>query len=96
MTAASEYVAARRVLLDTLVLLEGHLPSLILVGAQAVYERTGRSTFGGAQYTTDSDLLLDTEMLAASPEITTTLTAGGFQHGPNPGSWPSPTVSLWT
>ena len=68
MTSTLEYFLARRVLLDILVLLQGHLPLLILVGAQAVYERTGRIAFGGAQYTTDSDLLLDTEVLAASPE----------------------------
>ena len=38
---APEYVAARRVLLDALEALTDHLPSLILVGAQAVYHHTG-------------------------------------------------------
>ncbi|MHA6522880.1 hypothetical protein [Tessaracoccus sp. G1721] len=38
-----EYVAARRVLLDALEALTDHLPSLILVGAQAVYHHTGIS-----------------------------------------------------
>lgn len=33
---APEYVSARRVLLDALTALEGHLDSLVLVGAQAV------------------------------------------------------------
>lgn len=40
---APEYVAARRVLLDALEALKDHLPSLILVGAQAVYHHTGIS-----------------------------------------------------
>ena len=39
---APEYVAARRVLLDALEALTD-LPSLILVGAQAVYHHTGIS-----------------------------------------------------
>lgn len=38
---APEYVTARRVLLDALVALEGHLDNLILVGAQAVYHYAG-------------------------------------------------------
>lgn len=38
---APEYIAARRVLLDALVALEGHLDNLILVGAQAVYHHAG-------------------------------------------------------
>ncbi len=36
------YVAARRVLLDALTLLAPHGEALIVVGAQAVYLRTGR------------------------------------------------------
>ena len=40
---APEYVAARRVLLDALEALTYQLPSLILVGAQAVYHHTGIS-----------------------------------------------------
>jgi len=85
-----EYVIARKVLLDTLDLLRPHLSSLILVGAQGVYERNGPTTIGGVAYTTDSDLLLDADLLAAEPEITQTLSAGGFREGPNPGSWESP------
>lgn len=40
---APEYVAARRVLLDALEALTDHLPSLILVGAQAVYHHPDTS-----------------------------------------------------
>lgn len=36
-----ETVRARTVLLDALEALGGHLPSIILVGAQAIYLRTG-------------------------------------------------------
>ncbi len=38
---APEYVAARRVLLDALTALDGHLDNLVLVGAQAVYHHSG-------------------------------------------------------
>jgi hypothetical protein len=37
------YVAARRVLLDALEVLVDHLPSLVLVGAQAVYLQVGEA-----------------------------------------------------
>jgi len=37
----SEYVAARRVLLDALEALRAHLDALVLVGAQAIYLHTG-------------------------------------------------------
>ena len=52
--------------------------------------RTGPTTIGGVANTTDGDLLLDADLLAADPEITQTLNDGGFRHGPNPGSWQSP------
>ena len=56
---APEYVAARRVLLDALEALKDHLPSLILVGAQAVYHHTGETDLNVPLMTTDADLVPD-------------------------------------
>lgn len=55
---APEYVAARRVLLDALAALEGHLDNLILVGAQAVYHHAGDADLNIPLMTTDGDLAL--------------------------------------
>ena len=90
MSTPIEYVDARRVLLDTLDLLQAQVPALILVGAQAVYERTGPTTIGGVARTTDGDFLIDADLLAMNPELTRALEDGGFSHGLNPGSWQSP------
>ena len=65
---APEYVAARRVLLDALEALTYHLPSLILVGAQAVYHHTGDADLNVPLMTTDADLAIDTRGLADVPE----------------------------
>lgn len=87
MDLAPEYVVARRVLLDALAALESHLPSLILVGAQAVYHHTGDADFNVPLFTTDADLALDTDVLDDNPEIGAVLRAAGFTPGPNPGHW---------
>ncbi|MBK8460144.1 MAG: hypothetical protein IPL43_08120 [Micropruina sp.] len=84
---AAEYVAARRVLLDALEALTDHLPSLILVGAQAVYHHTGDADLNVPLMTTDADLAIDTRGLTDVPEIGAVLRAAGFVPGPNPGHW---------
>lgn len=84
---APEYVAARRILLDALVALEGHLDNLILVGAQAVYHHTGETDLNVPLMTTDADLAIDAAELADVPEIGGVLRAAGFTPGPNPGHW---------
>lgn len=83
----AEYSAARAVLLDALEALECHLPSIILVGAQAVYHHTGAGSLAQPPMTTDADLALDTSGLADEPEIATTLVNAGFKPGGNPGCW---------
>lgn len=89
---SSEHRGARRVLLDALTALEPHVPSLVLVGAQAIYLRSGRidSEIGVAPTTTDGDLAVNAEMLSVEPEMTTALTDAGFVSAANPGSWVSP------
>ena len=90
--AAPEYVAARGVLLDALVALDAQRPSLVLVGAQAIYLHTGAVPGTGIQMTTDSDLALDVDVLADAPELTATLKAARFLPAAGlPGQWESPT-----
>lgn len=84
---APEYVAARAVLLDALDALDGHLPMIIVVGAQAVYLHTGAGDFVEPPMTNDGDLALNAESLKTSPEITTAMAAAGFNQGANPGRW---------
>lgn len=84
---APEYVTARRVLLDALTALEGHLDNLILVGAQAVYHHAGEADLNVPLLTTDGDLAINTSDLKEAPEIGTALRAAGFKPGPNPGHW---------
>ena len=60
---APEYVAARRVLLDALTALTGHLDNLILVGAQAVYHHTGEGLLNVPLMTTDADLAINVDGL---------------------------------
>lgn len=76
---APEYVAARAVLLDALDALDGHLPTIIVVGAQAVYLHTGAGDFVEPPMTTDGDLALNAESLKTSPEITAAMAAVGFK-----------------
>ncbi len=54
------YIAARRVLLDALIALAPHGKAVIVVGAQAVYLRTGLNdvAMAVAPYTTDGDLAI--------------------------------------
>ena len=87
MAVAPEYVVARRVLLDALTALEGHLDNLILVGAQAVYLHTGDADLNVPLLTTDADLAINTRDLAQVPEIGGVLRDAGFTPGPDPGHW---------
>ncbi len=82
-----EYVAARRVLLDALDALGGHLDSVVLVGAQAVYLHTGDAELNVPLMTTDADLVLNAQCLADTPEIGQALRGAGFRPGLNPGHW---------
>jgi hypothetical protein len=82
------YVAARRVLLDALVTLAPHGKAVIVVGAQAVYLRTGLTdvAIAIAPYTTDADLALDPSLLGDEPELEASMQQAGFKLA-GPGSW---------
>jgi len=84
-----EYAAARRVLLDALETLSPHLDALILVGAQAIYLRTGEADLAVAPYTTDADLAIDPLALAPEPRIDEAMRGAGFHDGEQPGIWVS-------
>lgn len=87
------YVAARRVLLDALEDLAEHRDAIVVVGAQAVYLRTGAANVGVAEYTTDGDLAVASDLLADSPLLEDVMNAR-FDHGrrgpseaEDPGVW---------
>lgn len=87
MTAPTEYVLARRVLLDGLEALHAHLDALVLVGAQAVYHHAGDADLAVAPTTTDADIALDTKTLRDQPLLGESLRNAGFAPGRNPGTW---------
>lgn len=86
-------VRARSVLLDALEALVEHRDSVIVIGAQAVYLRTGKATVAVAEMTKDSDLALDARRLAEEPLIEEAMRRAGFVLDPvtgQPGAWMSP------
>lgn len=54
-----EYIGARRILLDALEALGSHRKAVVLVGAQAIYQRVGAGSLRVAPFTSDGDLALD-------------------------------------
>lgn len=86
-------VEARAALLDAIAALEAHKASVILIGAQAIYLRTGNATFALAEATKDSDLAIDTRELGEDPLLEVAMTSAGFILNPvsqQPGAWMSP------
>lgn len=89
------YVAARRVLLDALTALAPQAQAVIVVGAQAIYLRTGGGdvAIAVAPFTTDGDLALDPGRLEDNPELEAVMSDAGFellsQDGGHiePGTW---------
>ncbi|NMO50436.1 hypothetical protein HH310_04420 [Actinoplanes sp. TBRC 11911] len=85
-----EYVAARRALLDALFALEKHPSPIVLIGAQAVYLRTGTAEFDISvdPSTTDADLALNPAVLGADPQLEDVMAAAGFARTTcQPGAW---------
>lgn len=84
---APQYVAARKALLDALDLLVDQLDALILVGAQAVYLHAPASVAQQVTYTTDSDLVIDPDLLSERPDIGDILLAAGYTRHRSPGTF---------
>ena len=80
---------AKSALFDAMNALGPHRDSVILVGAQAVYQHTGKINLAVAEYTRDSDLVLDVSTLGDAPAISNLLKAAGCYQtiGANPGAW---------
>jgi hypothetical protein len=86
-------LAARSALLDALEALDEQRDAVIVVGAQAVYLRTGAMEFALAEATKDSDLAIDPRELSDNPHIEAAMIAARFHLNPSsnqPGAWMSP------
>jgi len=88
------YVVARRVLLDALDALVDQRDALVLVGAQAIYLRSGDAdlTIALAAYTADGDLGIDPRRLSDRPLLEEAMQAAGFglhamEDRRQPGQW---------
>ena len=91
--ANSLLIEARLALLDAMEALAPHRESVILIGAQAIFLRTGRATFALAEATKDSDIAVDPRQLGEDPRIEEAMTRAGFELNPisrQPGAWLSP------
>ena len=83
------YVLARRVLLDALDALGPHREAAIVVGAHAVYMRTGDADLAVAPHTTDGDLAIEPAVLGETPPLEQAFTRAGFlpRGGDSVGVW---------
>ncbi|MHB8319805.1 MAG: hypothetical protein ACYDEP_11365 [Acidimicrobiales bacterium] len=69
---------ARDALLDVLVALEAHREALVIVGAQAVYERTRHLSGVVPTSTKDGDIAVDPTLLSKEPLIGEAMAGAGF------------------
>jgi hypothetical protein len=85
-------VRARAALLDALEALAAHRDAVVVIGAQAVYRRTGGAEVALAEFTKDSDLALDPRLLADEPRVEQAMRSSGFLPGTSnqPGAWVNP------
>lgn len=89
-----EYVEARRVLLDALEALGSHRRAVVLVGAQAIYQRVGEGELQVAPFTSDGDLALNPSVLDDEPLLAEALQAAGFALAVKPGTWARDEVQI--
>jgi hypothetical protein len=86
-------IAARAALLDALDALEEQRHAVTVVGAQAIYLRTGGADVALAEATKDSDLAIDPRELRSDPRIEVAMERAGFYPNPfssQPGAWMNP------
>jgi hypothetical protein len=80
-------------MLDALAASDDHRRAVVVIGAQAVYLRTGSAAVALAEATKDSDLAIDPRALGEDPRVEAAMKAAGFlpdpRHG-QPGSWVNP------
>lgn len=90
-------VRIRVALLDALEALAEHRASVVVIGAQAVYLRTGSASVALPETTKDSDLAIDPRELASDPHIEAAMAAAGFVLDPaknQPGAWIKPDTGI--
>lgn len=80
-------IRARTTLLDALEALADQRDAVIVIGAQAVYLRTGGLDVALAESTKDSDVTLDPRLLNDVPHLESVMRAAGFLPLDQPGSW---------
>lgn len=82
-------VRARSTLLDALEALRDHRGAVIVIGAQAVYLRTGGVDVALAEATKDSDVAVDPRLLGDVPLLEDAMNRAGFthDHSGQPGAW---------
>ncbi|MEO7058887.1 MAG: GSU2403 family nucleotidyltransferase fold protein [Lapillicoccus sp.] len=86
-------VRSRSVMLDALEALAAHRDAVIVIGAQAVYLRTGGAQVALAEATKDSDLAMDPRRLGDDPRVEAAMSGAGFIPNPvsrQPGAWINP------
>lgn len=81
------YVAAREVLLEALNGLGAQRDALVLAGAQAIYLHTGSADLAVAEFTTDSDIVIDPSVLKGEPRLAEAMGRAQFRPGVQPGIW---------
>ncbi|MFY9807493.1 MAG: hypothetical protein WCC38_00680 [Pseudonocardiaceae bacterium] len=80
---------ARSALLDALEALAEQRDAVVVIGAQAIYLRTGGVDVALAEATKDSDLALDPRLLSDDPRVEQAMHHAGFLPGVSnqPGAW---------
>jgi hypothetical protein len=80
----------RSALLDALEALADHRDAIVVIGAQAIFLRTGPGSVALPEMTKDSDLALDPRILDREPLIEEAMRSAGFElqsQKPQPGTW---------
>ena len=83
-------VRTRAALLDAVEALGEHRDAVVVIGAQAIYLRTGGAPVALAESTKDADLALDPRDLSENPRLEEAMETAGFfldSAGGQPGSW---------
>jgi hypothetical protein len=78
-----DLVEARRALLVVLESLEPHRDALVVIGAQAVHERTKGLVDVDSTATSDADIGVDPALLAAGPDLFEAMLGAGFARASN-------------
>lgn len=78
-----DLVEARNTLLVVLQSLEPHRDALVLIGAQAVHERTKGLVDVISTATSDADIGVDPALLATGPDLFEAMLAAGFERASN-------------